>query len=244
MMKGMLAATRLVPALALALCLGARAAPPADAATADSSAAHGTRTLYLIRHGEYDQADPRDEEVGRGLVPLGREQSKVVGRRLARMPEAVTALHASTMTRARETAEIVGRELHLAPQPDPDLRECTPPTTREDILKTLEPGEADSCRTRIERAVARYFSPSPAGDVHEVLVCHGNVIRWFVCRALGVDPTAWGNMSIANASVTVIRVLPDGRTRLVSYDDVGHLPTKLRTYTSMRRAAPEPGRMK
>ena len=31
----------------------------------------GTRTIYLIRHGEYDQKDERDSFTGRELTPLG-----------------------------------------------------------------------------------------------------------------------------------------------------------------------------
>ena len=31
----------------------------------------GVRTLYLIRHGDYDHEDDRDPDVGKALVPLG-----------------------------------------------------------------------------------------------------------------------------------------------------------------------------
>ena len=48
---------------------GAMSAPAAAPTPATSS---GARTLYLIRHGLYDEADPRDEAVGRGLVEAGR----------------------------------------------------------------------------------------------------------------------------------------------------------------------------
>jgi serine/threonine-protein phosphatase PGAM5 len=196
----------------------------------------GTRTLILIRHGDYDDQDPRDAEVGRALVPLGREQARLAGVRLAALPARIDALYASTMTRARETAEIIAASLPgLRPELVRDLRECTPPTWRQDIARRLEPGEADSCRAQIERAFARFFVPAPGEDRQEVLVCHGNVIRWFCCRALGVDPMAWGGMTIANCSLTIIRVLPDGALRLVSFDDVGHIPPALQTYTGQKR---------
>jgi hypothetical protein len=49
-------------------------------------------------------------------------------------------------------------------------------------------------------------------------------------------------MTIANCSLTVIQVKPDGSMRLVSYDDVGHIPPAQQTYTSPAKttAAPVP----
>lgn len=212
----------------------ASAQPPAS--RGGEARGRGMRTLILVRHGIYDDSDPRDEELGKALTPEGREQARLTGARLAAWPSRVSALHASTMTRARETAEIMTGALPgLRPQPDRDLRECTPPTDREDIMGDLAPGEADSCRTRLDHAFARYFRPSPERDTTEALVCHGNVIRYFVCRVLGLDPMRWLSMTIGNCSLTVVQVRPDGTMRLVLFGDVGHLPPRLQTYP---RSAP------
>ena len=59
---------------------------------------------YLIRHGQYDHADKRDEYIGRGLVPLGIAQARLLAARLRAMPVEFTSLTSSTMTRARQTA--------------------------------------------------------------------------------------------------------------------------------------------
>jgi probable phosphoglycerate mutase len=56
------------------------------------------------------------------------------------------------------------------------------------------------------------------------------VTRYLVARALGLDPALWLNMTIANCSISVIQVRADGRARLVSFDDVGHLPPAKQTY--------------
>jgi serine/threonine-protein phosphatase PGAM5 len=61
------------------------------------------------------------------------------------------------------------------------------------------------------------------------------VIRYLVCRALGVDPQAWLNMSITNCGLTVIQVRANGTTRLVSFNDVGHLSSELQTSSGMRK---------
>ncbi len=234
---------RWFPSAMFVLSTSLRLSSAAFAAPADSASAPGTRTLLLVRHGEYDHDDPRDESVGKGLVPLGGEQCRAVGRRLAAWPARVTVLRASTFTRARESAAIVGRALHLTPQPEPGICECTPPTPRADVMKDLRPGEADSCVAQLEALVAQRFRPTAHGDSVEAWVCHGNVIRYLVCRALKVDPTMWLQMGIANCSVSEIQIRPDGTTRLMAYDDVGHLPGRLLTRGgSAMKPAPPPRR--
>ncbi|MHB8079680.1 MAG: histidine phosphatase family protein [Candidatus Krumholzibacteriia bacterium] len=226
--------TRILPCAVWSLIVSVPVARAADAvATADSAAAPapGSRTLYLVRHGLYDQDDPRDEATGQGLVPVGREQARLVGERLAALGVRYDALVTSPLTRARETAAIIAARLPgLVPAIEPDLAECTPPTWRDDVARSLAVGEADGCRDRLERAFGRLCVPSPHGDRHEILVCHGNVIRWLWCRALGVDPAAWLGMTIANCSLTVIQVRPDGSCKLFIFSDIGHLPLALQTW--------------
>ena len=190
-----------------------------------------SRTIYLIRHGEYDHDDERDPDVGRALVPLGREQARLVGERLRDLPVELTSLHASTMTRARQTAEIVAGCLpDLELQLTRDLRECLPPTRRADVAAGYDPAEPPACAEQLARAWERCFTPPDGRDEHDVLVCHGNVIRWFVCRTLEVDPEAWLGMNIGNCSLTVIRVYGNDLRKLVSFGDVGHIPPALQTY--------------
>ena len=225
-----LLATILAASIGVGLPLPARADSPAGS--------QGTRTLILVRHGLYENADPRDDDTGKGLTEDGRKQARLTGARLSAWPQRIGALYASTMTRARETAAILAEALPgHAPRLTRDLRECTPPTDRADIMAGLGPGEADTCRSRLEDAFARYFRPAAGGDSTEVLVCHGNVIRYFVCRVLGLDPVRWLAMTIANCSLTVVQVRPDGTMRLLSFSDAGHLPAALQTYPAPRPAA-------
>jgi serine/threonine-protein phosphatase PGAM5 len=209
----------------------ARDETPAPAAPQTATTSPGTRTLYLIRHGLYNEDDPRDEAVGKGLTEDGRTQAQITGARLAAMGIRFDTLWTSPFTRARQTADIIAQLLPgLTPRLAPDLAECTPTTWRKDVAATLAPGEAEACRAQLERAFARFFVPSPAGDRHELLVCHGNVIRWLWCRALGVETAAWLGMAIANCSITVIQVKPDGTCKLYVFGDAAHLPVELQTY--------------
>jgi serine/threonine-protein phosphatase PGAM5 len=209
---------------ALLAAPGARAAdPPRPAA--------GVRYLYLVRHGAYDRDDRADDRVGNGLNALGREQARLVGARLAKLPVRMTSLVSSDFTRARETADIIGRALGITPALDSLIHECTPASDRASSTGDMETEDAGRCDSTLAAAWARYVRPSPAADARDLLVCHGNVIRWLVCRALGADTGRWRHMDIGNASLTVIAVRSDGTTRLVTFSDVGHLPVAKQTWS-------------
>jgi hypothetical protein len=101
----------------------------------DDAGEKGVRTIYLVRHGQYDHADARDEFNGKGLVPLGIAQARLLAARLRAMPVEFTSLTSSTMTRARQTAQVIHREFpRLELKPSELICECTPPTWRKDVM--------------------------------------------------------------------------------------------------------------
>jgi serine/threonine-protein phosphatase PGAM5 len=222
--------TALSAMFAITIAITIFPAGPADAVlpTADQP----IRNLYLIRHGEYVKEKDCDEDTCCALDPLGRQQARLVAERLDAMPVVFTSLQASAMARARQTGEIIAAQLPEVPlHVVRDVRECTPTTHRQDIMADLEAGEAEACVEQLTTAWSRLFRPAEgAADQHDIVVCHGNVIRWCVCRALGVDPQAWLGMSIANCSLTIIQVRADGSCKLVAFADSGHIPWAMTTY--------------
>lgn len=193
----------------------------------------GTRTIYLIRHGHYDEADKRDEFAGKELTPLGVTQARLVASRLKAMPVNFTSLISSTMTRARQTAMIINQEFpQLELNQNALISECTPPTWRKDIMANTDSVEVFECVENIEKAFQEYFIPSQdEDDRNDIIVCHGNVIRYFVTKVLKVDPLSWLQMSITNCSLTIVRISPNGSMKLDAFSDYGHIPENLRTFT-------------
>jgi serine/threonine-protein phosphatase PGAM5 len=61
----------------------------------------------------------------------------------------------------------------------------------------------------------------------EVYVAHGNVIRFFVLRALQLDPTAWLRLVVPHGSITTVAITPDGDVLLQGLGDCGHLEADL-----------------
>lgn len=204
-----------------------------DHIIAKDAARPATRDIVLIRHGHY-VADPAiDERIGPGLSPLGVAQARLAAARLhADLPH-IDGLHVSPMRRARDTAGSIGQLFPgQAFEIVPDLAECTPPTRRSEIMAQETPESTAACKAQLDRLFARFFeSPSQPART-DLLVCHGNVIRYLVTRALGVDTAAWLEMSVGHASVTRIRIEPDGRYKVIAVGDVGHIPMNLRTGAS------------
>ena len=191
-----------------------------------------TRTIYLVRHGYYDWDNDDDPDTGKALVALGRQQARLIAARLDALPINFTSLQGSAMTRARQTAEIIAPHFpELELQILRDIRECTMTTRRQDIMDRLDPGEAAACEAQLEKAWQRLFVPaSGETDEHDIVVCHGNVIQWFVTRALEVDQTAWLGMSVSNGSLTTIQIRADGSFKVLGVGDSGHIPYRMNTF--------------
>jgi serine/threonine-protein phosphatase PGAM5 len=209
-----------------------------------------TRHVILVRHGQYDETSK--EDALRKLTPLGRLQAERTGARLARMaqgansfddsefngPCVIQALRSSSMTRARETAEIIAKHLRMRLEaPDPLLNEALPSPMipiRPDIEGAVE--EVDANHDRIEEGFQKYIYRGEQGkeeaDEFEIIVCHGNVIRYMFCRALQLPPEAWLRMSIFNCSITYLLIRPDGHVSARMLGDIGHLDYAESTFSS------------
>jgi serine/threonine-protein phosphatase PGAM5 len=188
----------------------------------------GTRVLYLVRHGQYHMAE-ESPKYGQ-LTPLGRRQARRVGKRLASVEFDV--LHHSDMLRATETAALIAKELSakLPTRSSKLLREGIPTAPVPGVPNHTR-ADARQARARMESAFSRYFKRPRSGERHELLVAHGNIIRYLVRRAMG-DPIAkWVQMNITQCGLTVIVLGPRrGRVVLMSFNDVGHLPPNMRTF--------------
>ncbi|MGB7341434.1 MAG: histidine phosphatase family protein [Phototrophicaceae bacterium] len=195
-----------------------------------------TRTLYLIRHGQYDTHVKTAD--GGGLTQLGQEQAAHAGKAVARIP--IDNLYASTMTRAIETANIIASQLKMTYETYDVIREAIPtipPRIAADILQLMENDPSfthdtiHQDRKRVDEAFEQFFA-APATNMpstHEVIVCHGNIMRYLVCRALEVNVDTWAKLDINHCGITIITVDEQARRRLITHNAVGHLPTHLLT---------------
>jgi broad specificity phosphatase PhoE len=146
-------------------------------------------TLLLVRHGETDwNADGRLQgQTDRPLSEFGRRQARLLAGELA--DEELAAIYSSDLSRARETAEIVGERLGLPVALDPELREKDWGTwegltavERDRVEFVGESTEAH--QERILRALRRIAEHHPADD-RVLVVTHGGSMRRVQTAALG-----------------------------------------------------------
>jgi 2,3-bisphosphoglycerate-dependent phosphoglycerate mutase len=147
-------------------------------------------TLLLVRHGETDwNADGRLQgQTDTPLSDFGRDQARRLAKELE--SEEIEAIYASDLSRARETAEIVGERLGLPIVLDPDLREKDWGTweglsavERDRVEFVGESTEAH--QERMLRALRR-ISERHAGAGRVLVVTHGGSMRRVQTAALGM----------------------------------------------------------
>lgn len=183
--------------------------------------------LYLVRHGETDWNLQRRVQ-GSTDIPLngtGRLQALATGRLLAAAGRPWDAVVASPLSRARETAAIIAREIGLpAPELVDDLRERAygdaEGLDHDEIdarfpYPTPVPGREtrDEVTARVMPALVALAKEHPGESL--VVVAHGGVIRAVLDA---VDPDGSHHGPIRNGSVHSFRHA-DGSLELVAFDD-------------------------
>jgi broad specificity phosphatase PhoE len=175
--------------------------------------------ILLARHGETDDNAPPARVQGRRDVPLnerGREQARELARAAA--AEGPRALWTSQLSRARETAEIVGAELGLEPRVDDRLAESDRGSWEGRLLEEIEREEpelwaawrraGESFRFPGGEALADHLArvstaldEVAAGPLPALVVCHGGTIRCAFARANPRGLEAFHELDVPNAEI-------------------------------------------
>ncbi len=206
-------------------------------------APHGATEVLLVRHGASQAFVPGEPfpmlgpQGNPALSPLGQQQAKLVGARLATEP--ITAAYATRLVRTVETAQPlvdatgidlqINQNLHeiflgeweggvsrikMAELTDPVAKEVVS-TGRWDLVPGAEKYDdfGDRCMTGLQQLIDAHTG----GNV--VAFVHGGVIGAIASRVVGGE----GRVGIVdNCSVSHVVSL-DGRLILKSFNDTAHL---------------------
>lgn len=212
------------------------------------------RHIYVVRHGQRLPGLGHDK-LGLGITETGKAQADFTGDRFKLIP--VNTIYYSTLRRASETAKIIAQDnLKARLRGSQLLWECIPylpndfvtwymanrgSITNDSITTPLKmtpwlglwspdtPWEViEKGFAQAQQAWSHFFRPSRE-ERHEVLVCHGNILRYFMVRALQVPLETWINVDINNCGISEFTVHPSGTVVLVSHNDTGHMPASIRT---------------
>jgi serine/threonine-protein phosphatase PGAM5 len=159
------------------------------------------RTIVFVRHGQYNSNPEK-------LTSLGRRQARVTAKALAQLSP--SKIHCSSMPRAIETANIISEHIGLQFNASDLFREGLLPGTAEFhklISKGMSASEkkeqlqkAKAAKKKADLAFKTLFKAPTRGSHIEVVVAHGNVIRHWVCKALGISEENW--LKICSLSVS------------------------------------------
>lgn len=188
------------------------------------------RILYLVRHGNFDVEARPGDGLGGGLTVLGRRQARLTAKRLSQLP--IDVIYHSDLRRAAETATLIAEQLPDVPlRPSRLLRECIPglPHVFAEYFQDCPPEQLERERQQAERAYQKFFKLNRRGERREVLVCHGNIIRYFLSRVMQAPASIWTGMDVRQGSVSEVE-LQAAWQRVNALSDVGHLPPELWTF--------------
>ncbi len=203
----------------------------------------GATELWLVRHGESRAAtadNPFPLVDGHGdpeLHPNGRAQAERVADLLQDVP--IDALYVTTLRRTGETAAPLCARRGFQPTVEPDLREvllgeweggllrikaheqdpvflAVQAQERWDLIPGAESNERLTART--SAAIGRIVHRHPNQRV--VAFVHGGIIANVLATAAGARPFSF--MGAENGSLSRL-VIHEGRTRVLSFNEVGHL---------------------
>lgn len=194
--------------------------------------------LYLVRHGAH-QHPPAGDDRDSGLSPLGEQQARLLGARLADVPFDV--IRHSPLRRTAQTAQILSGSLPGVPVTASELlrdRTAGPADGQADLvperyrsfLARVPADERDPGAQHLNAAVEQLMTTG-ASDRCELLVTHNFVIGWFVRHTLDAPPWRWIGLNQFTCALTIIQASADLPPMLISFNDVGHLPVPLRGHT-------------
>jgi len=189
----------------------------------DSKPVTATINLLFVRHGSNVVIPDSD----RGeLTITGRDQVSHSGQRLLDLAFPYTwvntCIYNSTKKRSQETANIITSYLPEVRMEHDDLLQGGLPGPE----VTPSPMEDFESSARMEAAYRKYVRRARAdqiGDSYKVIVCHSDVMRYILGRALEQDPSSSARVQQNKDGLTMLSVLPDGRVKLRVLDDEDHM---------------------
>jgi alpha-ribazole phosphatase len=198
--------------------------------------------VFLIRHGEV-QWNLENAYVGSTDIPLndtGRKQAQMLAEFLKK--EQISAIYASDLSRARETAEILAQKFDLAVHPVSELREVDYgewegvnetdiPKRDPEIFLQWKANPADVCIPDGESFAAVRYRSFPAFcriaeshiDENIAVVAHKSVNRVILCCLLGMDVNRYRQIGQENACLNIIESRKNGRYVVAAVNDRCHL---------------------
>ena len=199
------------------------------------------KVLFLIRHGQYHQkelsATPESLSLNDLLIQsdgqltaLGIRQAALTGVRFQHLP--INTIRYSSLQRGEQTAKIIHTyhekaELYAYTSLWEMIPSHVEPCPKDHRL--LKPSEIEASIMRGEQCFNEFFIDDSSTTTIECIICHGNLIRFFITKILNLPYNAWLKMEVMNCGISQI-VITDSELKLISFNDHGHLASSEKTF--------------
>jgi len=199
--------------------------------------------LYLTRHGEtiWNRLGKTQGIQDTSLTDLGRIQAKKLGQQLKKNNN-INAIYCSDLLRARETAEIIGKEISIEPTSSPLLREVAfgnweglsiPEIEeqypgqlarwRNELTFAPEGGESLlAVQDRIVSFIKMIKEKHQNSDDNILIVSHAATTKVIILSLIGIPLSLLTHFKISQASLSLLNVQQDGSS-IIYLNDTCHL---------------------
>ena len=209
----------------------------------DAGRGEGVRVL-LVRHGEtvWNQENRWQGQADTPLSETGYDQARQLARRLQNEERPIRAIYTSDLSRARDTADILGQVLGVTPLETAAWREMdigtwSGLTTSEVATRHAEEwarlrqgedlprggGETFAqFQGRLLQSSQRFIRDHRGEQI--IVVTHGGAVRAFLLHCRGLDMNQFGQIEkIGNTGISEVSLFPNGETEIHSINSIAHL---------------------
>ncbi|MBM4256312.1 MAG: histidine phosphatase family protein [Deltaproteobacteria bacterium] len=200
--------------------------------------------FLLVRHGEttWNQESRWQGQADVPLSDAGRVQARLLAQRLLTEGRQFHAMYASDLSRAFETAEILGQTLGVPLSPDSGWREMnigvwSGLTTAEVMARHAVEWERLRAGEDLPRGGGETFAQFQGRLIQSaqllaqrhngeqiVIVTHGGAVRAFLLHCRNLPTTKFREIDkIGNTGVSEVTFALEGETIIHSVNDVSHL---------------------
>jgi len=171
--------------------------------------------IFLIRHGETD-FDINESLV---LTEKGLDQAKKLAKRLLGLE--INILYHSDLKRAIQTTEEIKKiRPSLKTVETKDLQEIYRKIIGGPSKENSGPNRFNEDSQRAEKAWKKLIEIE---HKNIAVVCHGNLIRFFIAKALNADPRNFYNLEISHTSISALFLDKDSNLKILNVNDTSHL---------------------
>ncbi len=209
----------------------------------DAGRGEGVRVL-LVRHGEtvWNQENRWQGQADTPLSQTGYDQARQLARRLQNEERPIRAIYTSDLSRARDTADILGQVLGVTPLfqaawREMDIGTWSGLTTSEVATRHAEEwarlrqgedlprggGETFAqFQSRLLQSSQQFIRDHRGEQI--VVVTHGGAVRAFLLHCRGLDMNQFGQIEkIGNTGISEVSLFPNGETEIHSINSIAHL---------------------